>query len=73
MDNLTDRLYKEDIKELAHKLTKEQTEALEAMPVFTYKPEDELITPFKFMYLGIDLAQKPDVAYVNGVFYSEDN
>ena len=73
MDNLIDGLYTEDIKEFAHKLNKEQIEALEAMPVFTYKPEDGLITPFKFMYLGVDLAQKPDTAYINGVFYSEDD
>lgn len=73
MDNLIDRLYKEDITELVHKLNKEQIEALEAMPVFTYKPEEDIITPFKFMYLGVDLAQKPDVAYVNGTLYSEDD
>jgi hypothetical protein len=71
MDNFIDRLYKEDIKELAHKLNKEQIEALEAMPVFTYKPEDSS-KPFEFIALGVDLAKKPDTAYVGGVFYSED-
>ena len=71
MDNFIDRLYTEDIKELAHKLNKEQIEALEAMPMYTYKPEDAS-RPFEFIALGVDLAQKPDIAYVNGVFYSED-
>jgi hypothetical protein len=71
MDNFIDRLYKEDIKELAHKLNKEQTEALEAMPVLTYKPEDVSV-PFEFIALGVDLAKKQDMSYVNGVFYSED-
>ena len=71
MDNFIDRLYKEDVKELAYKLSREQIEALEAMPVFTYKPEN-VSEPFEFIALGVDLAKKQDMAYVNGVFYSED-
>lgn len=72
MDNFIDRLYKEDIKELAHKLNREQIETLEAMPVYTYKPED-ISEPFRFIALGVDLAQKQSISYINGVFYSEDD
>lgn len=64
MDNFIDRIYKED--------TREQLDKLEAVPVFIGK-SDATAEPFKFIALGIDFAHRPDTAYVNGIFYSEDN
>jgi hypothetical protein len=67
MDNLTDRLYIEDsIKYLAHELDKEILMSLASMPVLEIKPNEPDFSDFKLV--GVDLALRPDVAYVNGVF-----
>ena len=67
MDNLTDRLYTEDsIKYLAHELDKEILASLVSMPILEIKPNESDFSDFKL--IGVDLALRPDMAYVNGVF-----
>ncbi len=62
-----DKLYKEDnLKYLAHELDKEILESLANMPVFEIKPDEPDFSDFKLV--GVDLALRPDMTYINGKF-----